>query len=100
MSPSEQALFRLTGVFSGGFSFDAMESVATEVIGSKDEAITGLAAIVDWGLVRLAGEKPTRFHVLEMIREFAETVLIASGDSQAAGAAHATWCLFCQKSRG
>jgi predicted ATPase/transcriptional regulator with XRE-family HTH domain len=93
LSPEEQAFFRRLGVFAGGWTLDAAETVVAPV-GTLD-AFEGLAALVDNSLVQatdgLDGEP--RYLMLETVREFAVEQLEASGEAETIGRRHVDWCL-------
>lgn len=71
LTPAQQELFERLSVFSGGFDFDAAESVA-----GAEGLLVDLTALVDHSLV-LAD--PTggamRYRLLEPVREFGESTL-------------------------
>ncbi len=78
LEPAEQRLFAQLAVFEGGWSLDAAEAVAGDVL---DE----LEALVDRSLVHRSGE---RFQLLETVHEFARERL-----DDATRARHAAWAL-------
>jgi len=92
LEPSEQALFRQLGVFESGASLAAI----VQVTGTPD-ALSGLAALIDHGLVRrLSSDEESaepRVGMLETIREYARTLLAEAGEEPAAEAAHASYYL-------
>ncbi|HYO29099.1 MAG TPA: LuxR C-terminal-related transcriptional regulator, partial [Thermomicrobiales bacterium] len=90
---AERALFRRLAVFAGGFALAAAGAVAAD--GGDSGVLAGVAALVDKSLLRREagpGGEP-RFAMLETVREFAAEQLAASGETEAAGDAHAAWCL-------
>jgi predicted ATPase/DNA-binding XRE family transcriptional regulator len=92
LAPPEQALFRRLAAFVDGFTLEAAEAVAADLGVDVLEALTGL---VDQTLVRqiFRPDHDARFVVLEMVREFAAEHLDASGEGEAARAAHAAYFL-------
>ena len=78
LEPDEQRLFAQLAVFEGGWSLEAAEAVAGDVL---DE----LEALVDRSLVHRTGE---RFQLLESVHEFARERL--DDDTRAR---HAAWAL-------
>ena len=76
LTEPEQVLFRRLGVFSGGFTIEAVQAVA----GGGADVLEGISALVAASLVNplgtVAGEP--RFTMLETIREYALERLAAS----------------------
>ena len=106
LSAPQQRLFRFLGVFLGGFSLEAAESVAWPddtgsehsrgeihaAIQSEDRLHT-LAALVESSLV-LTGTDPSgiiRFSLLELIRDYALKRLRIAGESELARQRHAIY---------
>jgi predicted ATPase len=85
LAPPEKILFRRLGVFVGGWTLEAAETVAAVDAGETADAFQALASLVDQSLV---DEWPTpdtiadepRYGMLETIREFASEQLAASGE--------------------
>jgi predicted ATPase/DNA-binding CsgD family transcriptional regulator/DNA-binding XRE family transcriptional regulator len=111
LPPEQQALFRRLAVFVGGFTLAAAEYVDRESgDGSRESGVSasfscrlpapvsvldGTAALVDHSLLRAddgSGGK-RRFFMLETVREFALERLMASGEWEAARAAHTAYCV-------
>ena len=89
LTESEHTVFRRLSVFAGGFTLEAAERVA-----AADDALTGVAALVDRALVSRCdteGEPEPRFMMLETIREYARERLEASGEAEDVRRAHAEW---------
>jgi predicted ATPase/class 3 adenylate cyclase len=81
LEPVEQRLFGRLSVFTGGWTFEAAEAVCDpEELGL--DALDGLTSLVDKSLIRRSEPpgRPSRFSMLETIREFAQEQLEASGD--------------------
>ena len=73
----EQHTLRHLAVFSGGWSFEAAESV----IGG-DEALNGLLGLVNKSLVNVEEANGTsRYHFLETIRQYAMEKLLEAGET-------------------
>ena len=83
LSEGEQTLFRRLGIFSGGWSLEAIEMVCLE--GLEYDAISAIGLLADKSLVRArqgrTGE--VRQEMLETIRAFALTELKATGEFEA-----------------
>src|SRR5690606_4182949 len=94
LSEADQTLFQRLAVFSGGISLAA----ATQVAGDGDEFATldGVGQLVECSLVRLektGDTSPSRYSMLETIREYGREQLAASGESTSIQRRHADWCL-------
>jgi predicted ATPase/DNA-binding SARP family transcriptional activator len=71
LPPERRRLFGRIAVFRGGFALEAMEEVCEEA-----DALDGLADLCECSLLSsVGGDAPTRFRMLETIREFAWTSL-------------------------
>ncbi|WP_284617644.1 ATP-binding protein [Aquabacterium humicola] len=71
LGDAEQRLFRMLGVFAGGFTLDlAVTLTADEDIGRWD-IVDGLAALVERSLVGVSGDDPPRYRLLETMRAYA-----------------------------
>jgi predicted ATPase/DNA-binding NarL/FixJ family response regulator len=80
LSPQEQALFTRLAVFNGGWCLQAVESV---LVLDTDQALDGLAALVDRSLLRQweTADGEPRYSMLETLREYASERL--ESDEQA-----------------
>ncbi len=85
----EHRVFRQLGVFSGGFSLEAVLAVAGE--GQADSWIVAdaLGRLIDKSLVTLEKAKPARYRLLETLRLYAQDALRASGEWDALSERHA-----------
>lgn len=81
LQADERRLFARLGVFAGGFSLDAMETIC-------QSDLDVLASLVDKSLVRRDGD---RFAMLDTIREFAAGRLQQSGEATELAERHATY---------
>ena len=90
LGEEERLLFRRLGVFAGGWTLDAAESVCGE---SQSELAVpeALGTLVDSNLVRrdTGGHPETRYLMLESVREYAVERLRESGEEEALGRRHA-----------
>lgn len=99
----ERGLFRRLAVFAGGFTVDAAVAVgATGRSGPVNDVdvLDILASLLDKNLVQRleartgdSGESPTRFAMLETIREFGLDALADAGEADEARRRHASWCV-------
>lgn len=89
LSTQEKAVFRRLGVFSGGFTVEAMQVV---VAGNEEidcwGALEHLGELVDKSLVVAEGDPTPRYRLLESIRLFALERLIEHGEADAIRTAH------------
>ena len=77
LNETEQAVLRALAVFSGGWTFEAAESVAGEA-----EVMDGLSGLVNKSLVNVEDkEGESRYHYLETIRQYAMEKLMESGEA-------------------
>ena len=90
----ERRVFRLLSVFVGGCSLEAAEQVAAGA-GGAEALFETLASLVDKSMVtRMEGPGgEARVGMLETLRAFAHDELLATGELEAAGAAHTEWCV-------
>ena len=93
LAPREQELLNRLGVFAGGFTLDAAESVAAGGGIETFDVLDGLGQLVDKSLV-VADATPvgTRYRLLETIRQYALERLDDTGETDTTRRRHATWC--------
>ncbi|MDQ5851071.1 MAG: tetratricopeptide repeat protein, partial [Chloroflexota bacterium] len=95
LAAGEQRLFARLGVFVGGCTLEAAESVCN-AMGDLDLAVLdGLQSLVNKSLLRQAVDQDgeSRFTMLETIREYALERLTESGEAEAQRRHHATYFL-------
>jgi predicted ATPase len=91
LEPAERQLFDRLGVFTGGFSLDAAETVCSGGEIDDSEIFELLARLVARSLVVADAERAaTRYRQLETIRQYAQEHLAAS-DTSAIRARHAQY---------
>ncbi len=94
LSPEQQRCFRALGVFVGGWTLEAADAVC-EIDGeqSSSDALVTLAALVDASLVQTEtmASGIVRFHMLELIREFALEHVRAAGEEESCRRRHAVY---------
>ncbi|HKF78315.1 MAG TPA: LuxR C-terminal-related transcriptional regulator [Candidatus Dormibacteraeota bacterium] len=95
LDPGERVLFRRISVFSGGLDVAAAEAVCSGPGLARDEAPSLVFALVEKSLLTVvAGSAgPTRYHMLDTIRQFAAARLAESGEEEAVAEAHARYYL-------
>ena len=93
LDAGDRVLFERLGVFSGGFSFEAVETVCTDE--QLQDVLDRLASLVDKSLLRTAGTAggTARFAMLETLREFALERLDAGDEAGRIRRAHAEFFL-------
>ena len=93
LAPREQELLNRLGVFAGGFTLDAAESVGAGGAIDAFDVLDGLGQLVDKSLV-VADTTPagTRCRLLETIRQYALERLDDAGETDATRRRHGTWC--------
>ena len=90
LDPVERRLFARLSVFTGGWAFESAEAVCDpEELGV--DALDGLTSLVDKSLIRRTEPPghPSRFSMLETIREFGYERLEAAGDLELVRRRHA-----------
>ncbi|MCC6174424.1 MAG: adenylate/guanylate cyclase domain-containing protein [Chloroflexi bacterium] len=90
LHPPEQRLYRRLGVFVGGFTLEAVETVCDQDGDLGIDILDGVGALIDASLVRqdhTVGNEP-RFTMLETIREYALERLEASREASRAHLRH------------
>ncbi|GAA4560410.1 BTAD domain-containing putative transcriptional regulator [Pseudonocardia xishanensis] len=88
LTEPERALARRLSVFAGGATADATDQVCGDGL---DDPFSTLAALVDKSLVVTVPGSPTRYRMLETIREYARERLVAAGEQPRTEARHAAW---------
>jgi non-specific serine/threonine protein kinase len=100
LSDSEKDVFSKLSVFRGGFSYNDAETVIRQ--SSSDRTVDSDVEILD--IITSINEKslltsvkshegPPRFHMLEVVRDYASEVLAARGDAETILQAHAKYFL-------
>jgi predicted ATPase/transcriptional regulator with XRE-family HTH domain len=95
LSGSEQALFRRLGVFTGGYTLEAVERICAVPGEEAGAVIDGVSALVDHSLLQ-RGDGPDgapRFTMLETIREYALEQLVEVGELERAHERHLSYYL-------
>ena len=85
----EQTIFRRLAVFAGGFNLDAAASVCD---GPGPLVIEVISRLVDKSLVHAETAAPkTRYRLLEVVRQYAETQLNKADEQAACRTRHLQW---------
>ena len=83
LRPGEQLLFRRLSVFASGCTYEAAEAVGNPTGDLPFDVEAGIESLVDASLLQyrdVLGE--SRFTMLETVREFADDLLMASGEEE------------------
>jgi predicted ATPase/DNA-binding CsgD family transcriptional regulator len=89
LGEDEQAVLRTTAVFAAPFD---LASAAYVVDRPADRLLDVLGRLVDWNLVALRPGSPTRYRVLETIRQYAAERSTELDELDAMYARHLDWC--------
>jgi predicted ATPase/DNA-binding SARP family transcriptional activator len=87
LGEAEQELLRRLSVFAGGATLDAVARVCFG--GDHERAQELLARLVDWSLVRAEPGEPTRYLLLETVRQYGAAKLAADPEAEDARRRHA-----------
>ena len=92
LRPNEQTLFRRLGVFAGGCTLEAAETVAD--LDEPFDVLEGMTSLLDASLLQSEEQDAEpRYTMLETIREFALERLSESGEEPATRDRHARFFL-------
>ena len=92
LSPGEQAAFRRLGVFRGGWTLNAAQALLPDKPGLAETSDL-LFRLVDKALVHLTASRygsPDRYSMLEIMRAYANDLLVAAGEEHEARATHSS----------
>jgi excisionase family DNA binding protein len=93
LTDEEQTIFRCLGVFAGGFTIDAVETIGRTRNRPVPDALSALSALVDGSLLSVdidTGGEP-RFDMLQTVREFALEQLEIQGEGKDTRRRHAVF---------
>jgi predicted ATPase/DNA-binding SARP family transcriptional activator len=85
LTEPEKTLFRSLAVFAGGFMLEAAESICSHNDVQRSDVLDLLGRLVDKSLVVVEGAavgRPTRYRLLETIREYALEKMEAAGEER------------------
>jgi non-specific serine/threonine protein kinase len=89
LTPAEQELFQIVGVFVGGWALEAAEQVS-----DRPDTLNLLSSLVAKSLVVAdAQDTAVRYHMLETIAAYARERLAQHGAAEAAQRRHLAWSL-------
>lgn len=94
LGAAEQALFDRLSVFAGGFTMDDIVGVCADAAVSSAGIRGLLAALVDKSMVVAdVSRSPTRYSLLETLRQFGAARLRAAGQAETLHERHARWTI-------
>lgn len=95
LKAEERQLFRRMGVFVGGFTLEAAESVYNDAGELHLDLLEGIESLINESLLQHLDSETgePRFEMLETIRDYALESLYASGEAAATTRAHAEYFL-------
>lgn len=94
LDDAQQACFRALSVFVGGWTLEAAQAITADGPGDAPiDTLLALAALVDASLIQAeaAPNGSVRFHMLELMREYALARLTDTGEEQARRRRHAEY---------
>jgi predicted ATPase/DNA-binding winged helix-turn-helix (wHTH) protein len=87
--PTEQALLRRVGVFSGTFSIEGVRHIARDLHSDEWGALETLGSLIDKSMVQVKGVDRPRYLLLETTRAYALEQLADRGETEDALMSHA-----------
>jgi predicted ATPase/transcriptional regulator with XRE-family HTH domain len=95
LSPAEQRLLARMAVFAGGAPWEALDAVGNAHCDLEGGTLSALEGLLEQSLVRrdAAADGSERFTMLELVREYAQERLEASGEATEVGRLHAEYFL-------
>ncbi len=93
LSQEEQRLFRLSSIFVGGGTLEAVEAMYAALGGENTQVLDGVSSLLYKHLLRQTGQDERRLLMLETIREYGLEALAASQEMEAARQAHTGYYL-------
>jgi non-specific serine/threonine protein kinase len=92
LDPHQQTLFRRLGVFSGGCTLEAIETIAADAPLVDVDVFTAVSALVEKSMI-IAEPGRERFRLLETMRQYGMEKLERSGERERYVAYHAAYYL-------
>ena len=89
LSSDEQRLFNRLSVFQGGWTMDAAEAVLDDTGAPEGFVLDAVARLVERSMVIVEPGSPTRYRMLETLRQYAAEQLLDSGEVASVAARHA-----------
>jgi predicted ATPase/DNA-binding CsgD family transcriptional regulator len=89
LDPEEQAVLRTVSVFAVPFDLDAAAHLLGQPAG---RLLPQLGRLVEWNLMTLRSGRPTRYRVLETIRQYAAERSEEADETEELHRRHREWC--------
>jgi predicted ATPase len=89
LSSDEQRLFDRLSVFQGGWTMDAAEVVLNDTAAPDGFVVDAVARLVERSMVIVEPGSPTRYRMLETLRQYAAEQLRERGEAASVAARHA-----------
>ena len=89
LSGDEQRLFNRLSVFQGGWTMDAAEAVLDDTGAQDGFVLDAVARLVERSMVIVEPGSPTRYRMLETLRQYAVEQLLGSGEADLVSTRHA-----------
>ncbi len=94
LSAPERSLFRRLAIFAGGWTLEMAEDVCADEQLPAREVLGLLADLIDRSLIQFnADGNGGRYHLLEVVRQYAEECLIQSGEADVVRGRHARYMI-------
>jgi predicted ATPase/DNA-binding SARP family transcriptional activator len=91
LAADEQLVLRRLAVFRGGWSLAAATAVVSDATVPQHEVLDVLSRLVHRSLVIADAGHPTRYRMLETLREYADERLVESGERELVAGRHAAF---------
>lgn len=91
LTDHEQVVFRRLAVFHGGWTLSAAEGVVADDTVGRAGVLDTLTRLVDRSMVIAEPGRPTRYRMLETLRQYAGDRLAESGEGDVVRARHAAY---------
>lgn len=90
----ERTLLRCLSVFAATWDLSTMEAIVASVLGPPSDPLDLLARLIEKSLVhRLESPGGTRYRLLDVVRQYAWSLVVDSGEEEALRERHRIWCL-------
>ena len=91
LTSAEQAVFRRLAVFHGGWTLEAAEQVTSGPDVPAGHVLDVLTRLVERHMVTVEPGHPTRYRMLETLRQYATEKLAGAGEADAAAETHVAY---------